>query len=82
MTVTKKQIFGEEEERAVILAGLHHTRDEIRAARADFNMAIEPELVEACVYRINAMQSQHAYYLRLAKEKNMALSYGDMCKEQ
>ena len=33
-----------------------------------FNIATEPELVEACVYEINAAQSRYNYQLRLIKE--------------
>ena len=45
---------------------------DLRAALDDaymrFNIATEPELVEACVYEINAAQSRYNYQLRLIKE--------------
>jgi hypothetical protein len=62
-----------------IMLGLRRTNDDLHSARCDFNMAVEPELVEACVYRINALQSQYSYYLRMAKELNLELDYGALC---
>ena len=45
---------------------------DMRAALEDaymrFNMTSEPELVEACVYEINAAQSRYNYLLRIIKE--------------
>ncbi len=47
--------------------------DSLHAALADayarFNTATEPELVDACVYEINAAQSRYNYQLRLIKER-------------
>ena len=50
--------------------------DELEAARVSladaygrFNSAVEPDLVDACVYEINAMQSRYGYLLRLAKQR-------------
>ena len=45
---------------------------DMRAALEDaymrFNMTSEPELVDACVYEINAAQSRYNYLLRIIKE--------------
>lgn len=45
---------------------------DLRAALDDaymrFDLATEPELVEACVYEINAAQSRYNYQLRLIKD--------------
>ena len=46
---------------------------EIRTALDDaymrFNAAVEPELVDACVYEINAAQSRYNYLIRVVKER-------------
>lgn len=55
-------------EKREILEAMRQTREELRQARAFFNDAREPELVEASVYEINALQARYAYFLRLAKE--------------
>ena len=41
----------------------------LEAAYMRFNAATEPELVDACVYEINAAQSRYNYQLRLIKER-------------
>ena len=55
--------------------GMQELFDELgrlRAALADaymrFNGATEPELVEACVYEINAAESRYNYQLRVIKD--------------
>ena len=45
---------------------------DMRAALEDaymrFNMTSEPELVDACIFELNALQSRYNYLLRLVKE--------------
>ncbi len=52
---------------------LFNELSDLRAALADaymrFDRATEPELVDACVYEINAAQSRYNYQLRLIKER-------------
>jgi hypothetical protein len=64
----KKSDAAGEQEKREILEGMRQTREDLRAARDSFNNAREPELVEAAVFQINALQSRYAYYLRVAKE--------------
>ena len=51
---------------------LFNELSDMRAALEDaymrFNMTSEPELVDACVYEINAAQSRYNYLLRIIKE--------------
>ena len=53
-----------------LLRELEDTRFELDNARARFNMATEPELIEQCVYEMNALQSRYAYFLRLIREED------------
>jgi len=64
----KRTVTEQDRERFEALEGLRETADELALARDKFNNALEPELVEACVYEINALQARYAYFLRLAKE--------------
>ncbi len=59
----------QEQEKQELLESLRQTREELRWARNAFNNAVEPELVEACVYEINALQARYAYFLRQAREQ-------------
>ncbi len=64
----KKTESESEREKREILEAMRRTREELRMARAFFNDACEPELVEASVYEINSLQARYAYFLRLARE--------------
>lgn len=48
---------------------LSDLRGALAAAYMRFDAATEPELVDACVYEINAAQSRYNYQLRLIKER-------------
>jgi hypothetical protein len=47
---------------------LGSTRSNLECAYARFNASTEPELIEACVFEINAAQARYNYLLRLIKE--------------
>ena len=47
---------------------LRDTAQALRRAYERFNYACEPELVESCVYEINALQAKYNYLLRVAKQ--------------
>ncbi len=66
--LSKKDNQAEHDERREILEAMQKTREELAQARANFNDAREPELVESCVYEMNALQARYAYYVRLTKE--------------
>ena len=53
---------------------LQHLKQELLCAQADlaqayqqFNQAVDPELVESCIYQINAIQAQCNYLIRVIK---------------
>ncbi len=46
---------------------LRDTAQALRRAYERFNYVCDPELVESCVFEINALQAKYNYLLRLAK---------------
>lgn len=46
---------------------LQDTAQALRRAYERFNYVCDPELVESCVFEINALQAKYNYLLRLAK---------------
>ena len=46
---------------------LMETRSLLNCAYSQFNTYSDPDLVEACVYEINALRSRYAYYVRQVK---------------
>ena len=57
-----------EEERRQLLEGMRATRAQLNYAYAQFNLYSDPDLVDACVYEINALQSRYSYYVRQVKQ--------------
>ena len=57
-----------EEERRQLMEGMRETRNQLNHAYAQFNVYSDPDLVDACVYEINALQSRYSYYVRQVKE--------------
>ena len=60
---------------------LSDLRGALAAAYMRFDAAIEPELVDACVYEINAAQSRYNYQMRLIKEHGGEVAL-KACSEQ
>lgn len=56
-----------EEERRQLLEGMEQTRMELNQAYAQFNIYSDPDLVESCVYAINALRSRYSYLIRTMK---------------
>ena len=49
---------------------LSATNRALKEAYEKFNYVSEPELVEACVYEINALKARYNYLLRCIKERS------------
>lgn len=50
------------------VAELSNIRRDIESCRARFNMATEKELIDQCVFELNALHSRYSYFLRLIRE--------------
>ena len=51
-----------------LFAELSDARFALAQAYTRFDNTTEPELVDACIFEINALQSRYSYLLRLIKE--------------
>ena len=56
-----------EEERRQLMEGMEQTRVELNQAYAQFNSPSDPDLVESCVFTINALRSRYSYLIRKMK---------------
>ena len=59
-----------------ILYNMDELRRQLHYARMQFNQATEPELVDACVYEISALQARYDFYLRRARELEITQGQG------
>lgn len=60
-------LTAEEDERQQLLKGLEQTRVELNQAYAQFNAHSDPDLVDSCVFTINALRSRYSYFVRRMK---------------
>ena len=54
------------------MEGMKQTRDQLNYAYAQFNIYSDPDLIDACVYEINALQSRSSYFVRQVKQLDAA----------
>lgn len=73
MTQTLKELRrrrtgqNEDEERRQLMEGMARTRVELNQAYAQFNAHSDPDLVDSCVFTINALRSRYSYFVRQMK---------------
>lgn len=65
---SRRRAAEREEERRQLMEGMRQTRTQLNHAYAQFNCYSDPDLVDACVYEINALQSRYSYYVRQVKQ--------------
>jgi len=69
--VKQRRIRREEDgtgtERQQLLEGMAQTRVLLNQAYAEFNAQSDPDLVDSCVFTINALRSRYSYYVRQIK---------------
>lgn len=55
-----------------LFTALNDARFDLHQAHARFNDTVESELIDACIYEINAVESRYNYLLRMIKERGGA----------
>ena len=63
----RKPLTADQEERLQLIEGMTRTRIELNQAYAQFNAHSDPDLVESCVFTINALRSRYSYFIRRMK---------------
>ena len=66
-TRRRKPLAADQEERLQLMEGMARTRVELNQAYAQFNAHSDPDLVESCVFTINALRSRYSYLIRQMK---------------
>ena len=66
-TSRRKAAERREEERRQLMEGMRQTRSQLNFAYAQFNAYSDSDLVDACVYEINSLQSRYSYLVRQVK---------------
>ncbi|HIT32376.1 MAG TPA: DUF2508 family protein [Candidatus Enterenecus stercoripullorum] len=63
----RRMLTPEEEARQQLMEEMAQTRLQLNQAYADFNVQSDPDLVDSCVFTINALRSRHSYLVRQIK---------------
>jgi len=63
----RRRLSPEEEHRRQLLEGMAATRRQLNQAYQSFNVYSDPDLVDSCVYEINALKSRYSYLVRMIK---------------
>ena len=56
-----------QDERSQLMEGMAQTRAELSQAYAQFNSHSDPDLIDSCVFTINALRSRYSYFVRRIK---------------
>ena len=63
----RKPLTADEEQRRQLMEGMARTRIELNQAYAQFNAHSDPDLIDSCVFTINALRSRYSYFIRQMK---------------
>ena len=63
----RREADGTLTERQQLLQGMVQTRVLLNQAYAEFNAQSDPDLVDSCVFTINALRSRYSYFVRQIK---------------
>ena len=63
-------------ELSALKAELAHAQTDLSCAYQQFNQAVDPDLVESCIYQISAVKARYNFLLRAIKKRAPADSEG------
>ena len=64
---TLKDIHKEE-----LLEDIRKTKLALDTAHSNFDNAIDPDLIDCCIYELNAVQKRYAFLLKQAEQTNLS----------
>lgn len=63
--------FPQNSEEEILLKNIQEVKKAIDTAYTNFENITEPELIDSCIYELQAMQMKYQYLLNLAKSRNL-----------
>ncbi len=58
-----------------LLEDIRKTKLALDTAHSNFNNALDPDLIDCCIYELNAMQRRYAFLLKQAEKLDCGLSH-------
>ncbi len=69
--INKKNITEAENETIKLLKKISEIEDLIDTANNVFEYALDPELIDGCIYELNALYQKHSYYIKICKDRGI-----------
>ena len=55
-----------------LLEDIRKTKLALDTAHSNFNNALDPDLIDCCIYELNATQKRYAFLLKQAEQTNLS----------
>lgn len=68
---SKKKISKEHE---LLLSEIYKTKMELEIAYSNFQNVVDPDLIDSCIYEVNAIQQKYKFLLKQAKAADQTVS--------
>ncbi len=69
--INKKNLAEIDNETTTLLKKIGEIEDRIDTANNIFDYALDPELIDGCIYELNALYQKHSYYLKICKDRGI-----------
>lgn len=67
----RKQITKSSDEKRKLLTEIQQTKWALDSAYSNFENVVDPDLIDCCIYELNAVHKRYKYLLEKAKEVNL-----------
>ena len=67
----KKALIKTEEQPSEVLTAIREVCRQLESARLRFEMESDNDLIEACIYEMEALRARYRYVLRVAREEGV-----------
>lgn len=55
-------------EQKYLMTEIMQTKDALAAAYSSFNNAVDPDMIDCCIYQVNSVQKRYKFLLQRARE--------------
>lgn len=56
----------------LLIKEINKTKNALEAAYSQFEYVVDPDLIDSCIYEMNAIQNRYKYLIKLAKASEKA----------
>lgn len=75
-SVLKRTLLRSDQPPHEVLQAIHEVCAQLNSVQARFEMESDSDLIDACIYEMEALRSRYRYLLRLAKDQGLTAAGG------